>query len=76
MVIVAILIGGEMGGLGGMFLAVPVAGVLRILALHLFPRYALAGEDVPLAGASAPLPSPAPPPPSPSRERAAQGGRR
>ncbi len=75
MVIVAILIGGEMGGLGGMFLAVPVAGVLRILALHLFPRYALAGEDVPFAAAPAPPPSPAPPPP-PAREQAAQGGRR
>ncbi len=70
MVIVAILIGGEMGGLGGMFLAVPVAGVLRILAIHLFPRYALAGGS---AAGAAEVP---PVPPAPAREPAAQGGRR
>jgi len=33
-IIVAILIGAALGGIGGMFLAVPVAGVLRILAMH------------------------------------------
>jgi predicted PurR-regulated permease PerM len=69
MVIVAILIGGELGGLGGMFLAVPVAGVLRVLAVHLFPRYALAGEELRPA-------APAPPPAAEAPERAAQGARR
>jgi predicted PurR-regulated permease PerM len=70
MVIVAILIGGELGGLGGMFLAVPVAGVLRVLAAHLIPRYPLPGDQ-----ALAEIPAPVPPAPAP-REPAAQGGRR
>lgn len=68
MVIVAILIGGELAGLGGMFLAVPVAGVLRVLAVHLFPRYPLAGEHAPAM--------PAPPPASAAPVPAAQVGRR
>ena len=37
MVIVAILIGGELLGIGGMFLAVPVAAVVRVLAIHALP---------------------------------------
>ena len=37
MVIVAILIGGELLGIGGMFLAVPIAAVLRITILHAVP---------------------------------------
>ncbi len=37
MVIVAILVGGELLGIGGMFLAVPVAAVIRVFALHAFP---------------------------------------
>lgn len=31
MVIVAILVGAEVGGIGGMFLSVPVAGIIRVL---------------------------------------------
>jgi len=38
MVIVAILVGGELGGIFGMFLAVPVAGILRVLATHFVRR--------------------------------------
>lgn len=38
-VIIAILIGGELGGIGGMFLAVPIAAILRVLALHVRPKY-------------------------------------
>jgi predicted PurR-regulated permease PerM len=34
-VIVAVLIGGELLGIPGMFLAVPVAGMLRVLRVHL-----------------------------------------
>lgn len=36
-VIVAVLIGGELLGIPGMFLAVPVAGVLRVLRMHFVP---------------------------------------
>jgi predicted PurR-regulated permease PerM len=39
LVIVAILIGGELAGIGGMFLAVPIAGLLKVLALHVMPQY-------------------------------------
>lgn len=38
MVIVAILIGGELLGIGGMFLAVPIAAVARVFAMHAFPE--------------------------------------
>jgi predicted PurR-regulated permease PerM len=48
MVIVAILIGGELLGIPGMFVAVPVAGALRVILLHAVPR------------ARAPLPSAVP----------------
>jgi len=37
MVIVAILIGGELLGIGGMFLAVPIASVVRVLIIHTLP---------------------------------------
>jgi predicted PurR-regulated permease PerM len=37
-VIVAILIGGELLGVLGMFVAVPVAGILRVALLHALPR--------------------------------------
>ena len=37
MVIVAILIGGELLGIGGMFLAVPIAAAVRVLVLHTLP---------------------------------------
>ncbi|MDP9018124.1 MAG: AI-2E family transporter [Candidatus Eremiobacteraeota bacterium] len=37
-VILAILIGGDMMGIVGMFIAVPVAGMLRVLAYYVFPK--------------------------------------
>jgi predicted PurR-regulated permease PerM len=37
-VLLALLIGAELGGIFGMLLAVPVAGVLRVLALRVFRR--------------------------------------
>ncbi len=37
MVIVAILIGGELGGIGGMFMAVPIAGIVRAIVLQAVP---------------------------------------
>lgn len=36
-VVVAILIGGELYGIIGMFMAVPVAGIIRVLLLHMIP---------------------------------------
>ena len=47
MVIVAILIGGELLGIGGMFLAVPVAAAIRVLVIHMLPirRVTLAGAS-------------------------------
>lgn len=36
-VVVAILIGGELYGIVGMFMAVPVAGIIRVLLLHVIP---------------------------------------
>ncbi len=39
MVIVAILIGGELMGIAGMFLAVPIAAVLRVVLVHSVPQY-------------------------------------
>ncbi len=38
-VIVAVLIGAELGGIFGMFLAMPIAGILRVLVVHATPRY-------------------------------------
>jgi predicted PurR-regulated permease PerM len=68
MVIVAILIGGELGGIGGMFLAVPIAAVLRVIALHAVP-----GLRRP---EPAPVPVPAaPPPPNPAPPKQAQNAR-
>ena len=40
LVIIAILIGAELGGIGGMFIAVPIAAILRVLILHAKPNYA------------------------------------
>jgi predicted PurR-regulated permease PerM len=37
MVIVAILIGGDLMGIAGMFLAVPIAAALRVIVLHAVP---------------------------------------
>ncbi|MFN2529154.1 MAG: AI-2E family transporter [Candidatus Baltobacteraceae bacterium] len=36
-VILAILIGGDMMGIVGMFIAIPVAGMLRVLMMHVMP---------------------------------------
>lgn len=36
-VVLAILIGGELYGIIGMFIAVPVAGIIRVLLLHVIP---------------------------------------
>jgi predicted PurR-regulated permease PerM len=36
-VVIAILIGGELYGVIGMFIAVPVAGIIRVLLLHVIP---------------------------------------
>lgn len=43
-VVLAILVGGELGGMGGMLLAVPAAGAARVLAQHLYRRLAQAAE--------------------------------
>ncbi len=48
MVIVAILIGGELLGIGGMFLAVPVAAVVRVFVLHAFPARTANPEPLPV----------------------------
>jgi predicted PurR-regulated permease PerM len=60
-VIVAILIGGELLGIAGMFVAVPIAGVIKVILLHAVPR--ARGPAGPRRG----------PPPEPA-ERAPQGG--
>jgi predicted PurR-regulated permease PerM len=39
MVIVAILIGADLGGIGGMFVSVPIAALARVVFLHSLPRY-------------------------------------
>lgn len=46
-VLLAILIGGELMGIVGMFIAVPVAGMLRVLALHVVPAKASVEEAQP-----------------------------
>lgn len=70
----ALMVGGQLFGLGGMVVAVPVAASVRILLIHLFPRLAepLPGEPVsrgrslfgrrPVAG------SESPPEPEPARD--------
>jgi predicted PurR-regulated permease PerM len=55
MVIVAILIGADLGGIAGMFLAVPVAAVLRVVILHAVP-----GLRPPAPPIVPPAPAPAP----------------
>jgi predicted PurR-regulated permease PerM len=55
-VIVALLIGAELGGIGGMFVAVPIAGILRVLWKR------LARPPVLLQSPQSPLPPPSPPP--------------
>jgi len=36
-IVLAVLIGGELYGVAGMFVAVPVAGIIRVLLLHVIP---------------------------------------
>lgn len=36
-VVIAILIGGDLYGIPGMFIAVPVAGIIRVVLLHIIP---------------------------------------
>ena len=46
-VLLAILIGGELMGVVGMFIAVPVAGMLRVVAFQIMPRKASIAEAQP-----------------------------
>jgi len=46
-VLLALLVGGELMGIVGMFLAVPVAGMLRVLTFHLIPPKASIEEAQP-----------------------------
>jgi len=83
MVIIAILIGGELLGITGMFIAVPIAAVMRVIILHAVPNArrpqtvmpvmaATVTEPAPVPGASiAGLPV-APGPPSPNAATAKQ----
>jgi predicted PurR-regulated permease PerM len=41
-IILALLTGGELFGLAGLLLAVPVAGIIKVLLVNLLPRYARA----------------------------------
>ncbi len=58
MVIVAILIGGELLGIGGMFLAVPIAAMLRVILLHAIPNARRAQTMMPVMAATVTEPSP------------------
>jgi predicted PurR-regulated permease PerM len=58
-VIVAILIGADLLGIAGMFLAVPIAGVLRVILVHAVP--ALLGPPSPPAPPAGELPATVPP---------------
>ena len=46
-VVIAILIGGELLGIGGMFLAVPIAAMIRVLLVHFIPMKASIAEAKP-----------------------------
>ncbi len=84
MVIVAILIGGELLGIAGMFLAVPIAAVLRVIILHAVPNARRPQTVMPVMGATVTEPAPAhgasvaglpvaAGPPSPTAETVKQG---
>ena len=60
MVIVAILIGGELLGISGMFLAVPIAAVLRVIILHAVPNARRPQTVMPVMAATVTEPAPAP----------------
>jgi len=55
MVIVAILVGGELLGIAGMFLAVPIAAAIRVIVLQALPRARrpAASEPAPAAATAA-----------------------
>ena len=60
MVIVAILIGAEVGGIGGMFLSVPVAGIIRVLWRRFMrPQVVVPQEPLPPVGEAVGPPEPA-----------------
>jgi predicted PurR-regulated permease PerM len=46
---VAVLVGGELLGIPGMFIAVPIAGMLRVLRQHFVPTHAPAHVPEPAA---------------------------
>jgi predicted PurR-regulated permease PerM len=47
-VMLAVLIGGELYGVIGMFIAVPVAGIMRVLLLHVIPGSVSRAEAKPV----------------------------
>ena len=51
--VLAILIGGELMGVVGMFIAVPVAGMIRVVASQVMPRKASVEEAQPALTAEA-----------------------
>jgi predicted PurR-regulated permease PerM len=65
LVIFAILAGGAIGGAFGLFVAIPVAGVLRILVRYFY--YKLIDQDPPIHAGPVP-PGPAPHAPEPQPE--------
>jgi predicted PurR-regulated permease PerM len=75
-VIVAILIGGELQGVLGMFVAVPVAGILRVALLHALPRARAPVAAIAATEAPPPLDLPqavvAPAPVAPKKARSAR----
>jgi predicted PurR-regulated permease PerM len=59
-VILALLTFGELFGLLGLLIAVPVAGIIKVLVVNLVPRYALPEPQPALAPTPAPTPTPTP----------------
>lgn len=47
-IVLAVLIGGELYGVPGMFIAVPVAGIIRVLLLHIIPGWVSREEARPV----------------------------
>ncbi|HMD01508.1 MAG TPA: AI-2E family transporter, partial [Candidatus Baltobacteraceae bacterium] len=68
-VIVAILIGGDLLGIAGMFLAVPLAAMLRVLVRDLVPAYPAEPASPVLESAARNARTPAPPAKKPQRAR-------
>ena len=73
-VIVAILIGAELLGVAGMFIAVPVAGVLRVLILHALPAPVRRTPKPNRGSRNVPATGSKPPQTPAARERAARRG--